>query len=41
MKRIFTILGLYVLLFISTQSCEPYHMLITNIRFESATLNTK
>lgn len=39
MKRIFSILGLYVLLFISTQSCEPIHILITNIRFESATFD--
>jgi hypothetical protein len=39
MKKIFTILGLYILLFISNQSCEPYHMLITDIRFESATLD--
>lgn len=41
MKKIVTILCIYLLLLISSQSCEPYHLLITNIRFESATLDHK
>ena len=37
MKKIFAIIGLYLFLLISNVSCEPYHLLITDIRFESAT----
>lgn len=41
MKKLIAILGLYFFLFIANQSCRPSHFLITNIRFESATLKDK
>jgi len=41
MKKITAILGLYFFLFLANQSCRPSHFLITDIRFESATLKEK
>ena len=41
MKRIAAIIGLYLILYVATNSCRQEHFRITDIRFESATLDKK